>query len=105
MYGDTLAKTRSEDGNNYYFSNWYGLEQYPVFGFMMRMDIMKELGVGDKVNNGEPFTAEEFEELLVKFRRNIQPSTERKHSDDAQRRECRSGDRQLQGHVRHDAVL
>lgn len=68
MYGDTLTKTRSEDGNNYYFSNWYGLEQYPVFGFMMRMDIMKELGVGDKVNNGEPFTAEEFEELLVKFK-------------------------------------
>ena len=68
MYGDTLAKTRSEDGNNYYFSNWYGLEQYPVFGFMMRMDIMKELGVGDKVNNGEPFTAEEFEEPLVKFK-------------------------------------
>ncbi|MUG65110.1 extracellular solute-binding protein [Paenibacillus campinasensis] len=68
MYGDTLAKTRSEDGNNYYFSNWYGLEQYPVFGFMMRMDIMKELGVGDKVDNGEPFTAEEFEELLVQFK-------------------------------------
>ncbi|GGA30348.1 ABC transporter substrate-binding protein [Paenibacillus physcomitrellae] len=68
MYGDTLKKTRSEDGKNYYFANWYGLEQYPVFGFMMRMDLMKELGVGDKVNNGEPFTAQEFEDLLVKFK-------------------------------------
>lgn len=68
MYGDTLKKTRSEDGKNYYLANWYGLEQYPVFGFFMRMDIMKELGVGEKVNNGEPFTAEEFENLLVKFK-------------------------------------
>ncbi|WP_019635824.1 ABC transporter substrate-binding protein [Paenibacillus fonticola] len=68
MYGDTLKQTRSDDGNNYYFANWYGLEKYPVFGFMMRMDLMKELGVGDKVNNGEPFTAEEFEDLLVKFK-------------------------------------
>jgi len=68
MYGDTLQKTRHTDGNNYYLPNWYGLEKYPVFGFLMRMDIMKELGVGDKVNNGEPFTAEEFEDLLVKFK-------------------------------------
>lgn len=68
MYGDTLKKTRSDDGKNYYLANWYGLEQYPVFGFMMRMDLMKELGVGDKVSNGEPFTSEEFENLLVKFK-------------------------------------
>lgn len=68
MYGDTLKKTRSEDGKNYYLANWYGLEKYPVFGFLMRMDIMKELGVGDKVNNGKPFTSQEFEDLLVKFK-------------------------------------
>ncbi|WP_018759761.1 ABC transporter substrate-binding protein [Paenibacillus terrigena] len=68
MYGDTLKKTRSADGKNYYLANWYGLEKYPVFGFLMRMDMLKELGVGDKVNNGEPFTAQEFEELLVKFK-------------------------------------
>ncbi|MGG6310842.1 ABC transporter substrate-binding protein [Paenibacillus macerans] len=68
MYGDTLKKTRSADGKNYYLANWYGLEQYPVFGFLMRMDLMKELGVGDKVNNGEPFTAEEFENLLKQFK-------------------------------------
>jgi len=68
MYGDTLKKTRSADGKNYYLANWYGLEKYPVFGFLMRMDLLKELGVGDKVNNGEPFTAQEFEDLLVKFK-------------------------------------
>jgi putative aldouronate transport system substrate-binding protein len=68
MYGDTLKKTRSADGKNYYLANWYGLEKYPVFGFLMRMDILKELGAGDKVNNGQPFTAQEFENLLVKFK-------------------------------------
>ena len=45
---------------------------------MMRMDIMKELGVGDKVNNGEPFTAEEFEERSLSSRKNILPSTAKK---------------------------
>lgn len=68
MYGDMLNKTRHTDGKNYYLANWYGLEQYPVFGFLMRMDIMKELGAGDKVNNGQPFTAEEFVALLKKFK-------------------------------------
>ncbi|NBD25734.1 extracellular solute-binding protein [Paenibacillus sp. T1] len=68
MYGDMLKKTRSADGKNYYLANWYGLEQYPVFGFLMRMDVMKELGVGDKVNNGEPFTSDEYVELLKKYK-------------------------------------
>ncbi|WP_308635735.1 ABC transporter substrate-binding protein [Paenibacillus silvisoli] len=68
MYGDTLNKTRSADGKNYYLANWYGLEQYPVFGFLMRMDIMKELGAGDKATNGEPFTADEFVGLLKAFK-------------------------------------
>lgn len=67
MYGDMLNKTRSEDGKNYYLANWYGLEQYPIFGFLMRMDIMKELGAGDKVNNGQAFTQEEFVALLKGF--------------------------------------
>lgn len=67
MYGDMLNKTRSDDGKNYYLANWYGLEQYPVFGFLMRMDVMKELGAGDKVNNGNPFTQEEFVTLLKAF--------------------------------------
>jgi len=68
MYGDTLKRTKSTDGKNYYLANWYGLEQYPVFGFLMRMDLLKELGVGDKVNNGQAFTAQEFEDLLKNFK-------------------------------------
>ncbi|ALS26487.1 ABC transporter substrate-binding protein [Paenibacillus sp. 32O-W] len=67
MYGDMLNKTRSADGQNYYLANWYGLEQYPVFGFLMRMDVLKELGAGDKVNNGEAFTSEEFVNLLKAY--------------------------------------
>jgi putative aldouronate transport system substrate-binding protein len=67
MYGDILNKTRSDDGKNYYLANWYGLEKYPVFGFLMRMDVMKELGAGDKTNNGEPFTSDEFVALLKAF--------------------------------------
>ncbi|WP_258171115.1 ABC transporter substrate-binding protein [Paenibacillus sp. R14(2021)] len=68
MYGDMLKKTRSADGKNYYLANWYGLEQYPIFGFLMRMDVMKELGVGDKVNNGQPFSTDEFVDLLKKYK-------------------------------------
>lgn len=80
MYGDMLNKTRHTDGKNYYLANWYGLEQYPVFGFLMRMDVMKELGAGAKADNGEPFTTEEFVDLLRKFKEkypnvNGKPST------------------------------
>ncbi|MBD2867205.1 ABC transporter substrate-binding protein [Paenibacillus arenilitoris] len=71
MYGDMLNKTRHTDGKNYYLANWYGLEQYPVFGFMMRMDVMKELGAGDKATNGEPFTAEEFVALLKNYKEKV----------------------------------
>ncbi|MEH7492627.1 extracellular solute-binding protein [Neobacillus niacini] len=68
MYGDTLNKTRYSDGKNYYLANWYGLEKEPVLGMLMRMDLLKELGVGEKVNNGEPFTAEEYYTLLKTFK-------------------------------------
>lgn len=69
MYGDMLSKTRHADGNNYYLSNWYGLEKEPVFGFLMRMDILKDLGVEeDKISNGKPFTSDEFTALLKQFK-------------------------------------
>jgi putative aldouronate transport system substrate-binding protein len=68
MYGDTLTKTRYTDGKNYYLSNWYSLDPEPVFSFLMRMDLMKELGAGSKVNDGTPFTTEEFTSLLKKFK-------------------------------------
>jgi putative aldouronate transport system substrate-binding protein len=68
MYGDTLNKTRYKDGKNYYLANWYGLEKEPVLGMLMRMDLLKELGIGEKANNGEPFTAEEYYTLLKTFK-------------------------------------
>ncbi|MBD2868004.1 ABC transporter substrate-binding protein [Paenibacillus arenilitoris] len=67
MYGDVLNKTRYKDGKNYYLSNWYGLENEPVFGFNMRKDIVKELAPS-KAEGGEPFTAGEFKQLLADFK-------------------------------------
>ncbi|MDQ0112490.1 ABC transporter substrate-binding protein [Paenibacillus harenae] len=67
MYGDVLNKTRYKDGNNYYLSNWYGLEHEPVFGFNMRKDIVKELAP-DKAEGGVPFSATEFKKLLSDFK-------------------------------------
>ncbi|RXZ79356.1 extracellular solute-binding protein [Paenibacillaceae bacterium] len=68
MYGEMLNKIRHSDGKNYYLSNWYGLDADPVFGFMMRKDVLKELGAVAKADNGEPFSAEEFKDLLVAFK-------------------------------------
>ncbi|MCA0755664.1 ABC transporter substrate-binding protein [Paenibacillus sp. N4] len=67
MYGDVLNKTRYKDGNNYYLSNWYGLEHEPVFAINMRKDIVKELAPA-KAEGGEPFTASEFKQLLTDFK-------------------------------------
>lgn len=67
MYGDVLNKSRYEDGKNYYLNNWYGLDPDPDRGINMRLDILKELGYGDKVESGEPFTQTEFVEVLKKF--------------------------------------
>lgn len=68
MYGDTLNKSRYEDGKNYYLNNWYGIDTDPDRGFCMRMDILKELGYGEKAEKGEPFTQEEFRDILTRFR-------------------------------------
>ncbi|WP_338325815.1 extracellular solute-binding protein [Paenibacillus luteus] len=67
MYGDVLNKTRYKDGKNYYLSNWYGVENEPVYGFNIRKDILKELAP-DKVEGGVPFTASEFKQLLQDFK-------------------------------------
>lgn len=68
MYGDTLNKSRYEDGNNYYLNNWYGVDTDPDRGFCIRMDVLKELGYGEKAEKGEPFTQEEFLDILTRFR-------------------------------------
>lgn len=70
MYGDVLTKSRHTDGKNYYLNNWYGIDPDPDRGINMRMDILEELGYGEKAKNGESFTQEEFVDLLTKFKEN-----------------------------------
>ncbi|SFI50948.1 putative aldouronate transport system substrate-binding protein [Paenibacillus sp. UNC496MF] len=67
QYGDILSKTRFKDGKNYYLSNWYGMDNDPVFGVQMRKDMLKELAP-DKAEGGQPFTTDEFEQLLKDFK-------------------------------------
>ena len=68
MYGDILNKSRYEDGKNYYLNNWYGLDPDPDRAICIRMDVLKELGYGDKAEKGEFFTQEEFRDILTRFR-------------------------------------
>jgi len=68
MYGETLNKTRYTDGNNYYLSNWYGKDPEPVAGFLMRYDIMVDLLGKERADSSEPFTQQEFVDLLLQFK-------------------------------------
>lgn len=67
-YGDVLAKSAYKDGKNYYFNNWYGVDPDPNWAFNMRMDILEEFGYGERAKAAEPFTQEEFLDLLRKFK-------------------------------------
>lgn len=67
MYGDTLIKTRYKDGKNYYLANWYGLDSDPVFGMLMRKNLLTELAP-DKADGSSPLTTDEFEALLKDFK-------------------------------------
>lgn len=64
MYGETLNKTRYDDGNNYYLSNWYGYDPDPVNGFICRYDYMCEMVGKERADSAEPFTYSEFVQLL-----------------------------------------
>ena len=68
MYGDILNKSRYEDGKNYYLNNWYGLDPDPDRAFCIRMDVLKELGYGEKAEKGEAFTQDEFRDILSRFK-------------------------------------
>jgi putative aldouronate transport system substrate-binding protein len=67
MYGNILNKTRSDDGKNYYLSNWYGLDNDPVFGVEMRLDLLKAMGKTDLAKGGKYLTTAQFEQLLKDF--------------------------------------
>lgn len=68
MYGDTLNKTRSEDGKNYYLSNWYGELNQPVNAWIMRYDYMVEIVGKERADSDEPFTEDEMLDVLKKFK-------------------------------------
>ena len=68
MYGDILNKSRYEDGKNYYLNNWYGLDPDPDRAICIRMDILDELGYGERAKKGDYFTQEEFREILAHFK-------------------------------------
>ncbi|HEY5583065.1 MAG TPA: extracellular solute-binding protein [Ruminiclostridium sp.] len=73
-YGDTLKKIKSDDGKNYYLADWFNssVQKEPVFGFLMRKDYLKQVGVSqDKIDGTTPFTADEFEQLLKDFKAKI----------------------------------
>lgn len=67
MYGNILNQTRSEDGQNYYLSNWYGFEEEPVFGFMMRKDVLAQVAP-DVAAGGKPITTDEYIDILKKVK-------------------------------------
>jgi len=67
MYGDALTKTRYTDGKNYYLANWYSLDTDPVFGMLMRKNLLTELAP-DKADGKAPLTTAEFEQLLKDFK-------------------------------------
>jgi putative aldouronate transport system substrate-binding protein len=68
MYGETLNLSRYQDGKNYYLNNWYGLDPFPDRAINMRMDILEELGYGEKAEKGDYFTQDEFVDILRKFK-------------------------------------
>jgi putative aldouronate transport system substrate-binding protein len=68
MYGDVLALSRYTDGKNYFLNNWYGIDPDPDRGINMRMDLLKEFGYGEKAENGDYFSLEEFEDVLTQFK-------------------------------------
>lgn len=68
MYGETLNKTRYQDGKNYYLSNWYGPSTEPVDAFNMRYDMVVDLLGKERADSSEPFTQDEYVDLLAKFK-------------------------------------
>ncbi|HHX62938.1 MAG TPA: extracellular solute-binding protein [Epulopiscium sp.] len=68
MYGDVLNKIKASDGKNYYLSNWYGEDPDAVAGVLMRYDILKELVGQERADSSEPFTQEEYMDILKQFK-------------------------------------
>lgn len=67
MYGDILNRLRTKEGNLYYLSNWYGVDEDASSAFQIRYDYLCELVGKERADSNEPFTQEEFIELLRGF--------------------------------------
>lgn len=68
MYGDILNRLKEPDGSLYYLSNWYGEDRSAVSAFQIRYDYLVALAGRERADSDEPFTQEEFLELLRQFR-------------------------------------
>lgn len=68
MYGDMLNRLRTEEGELFYLSNWYGKDEDAVAAFHIRYDYMCEVGGKERADSDVPFTQEEFLELLRRFK-------------------------------------
>ena len=68
MYGDVLNKIKASDGRNYYLSNWYGEDPDAVAGVLMRYDLLKEIVGQERADSHEPFTQDEYMEILKQFK-------------------------------------
>lgn len=68
MYGEVLNLSRYSDGHTYYLNNWYDLDPTPDRAINIRMDLLKELGYGEKAEKGEPFSQDEFVAMLKAFK-------------------------------------
>ncbi len=68
MYGEVLNKSVYKDGKNYYLNNWYGVDPDPVNAFTMRYDTMIDLVGQERADSDEPFTWDEFVQLLKDYK-------------------------------------
>lgn len=68
MYGNTLDELRNEDGAIYYLANWYGVDTDAVTAFQVRYDYLIQLVGKERADSDEPYTQEEFLELLRRFK-------------------------------------
>lgn len=79
MYGETLKKTKADDGHNYWLANWYGKDPDAVCGIMMRRDFLAEIVGQERAESPEPFTQSEYLDILRQFKQ-LHPEVDGKTS-------------------------
>ncbi|MDE7245847.1 MAG: extracellular solute-binding protein [Oscillospiraceae bacterium] len=79
MYGETLKKTRADDGHNYWLANWYGVDPDASVGVLMRRDFLAEIVGEDRAKSTEPFTQSEYLDILRQFKQ-LHPEVDGKTS-------------------------